>query len=432
MAEEQPAGEQEKRESAAPKDIGAEIELFINQIDALAETLPLATLAIQGVRTASRQELTKFLNEECEVISTDGAKKSYRFGGGQALKFARLIRRVEKAQQAQLLVPRGLFVALVSQFDAFVGGLIRQLFKLKPELVNSSGRNLTFSQLAEFGSIEAAREFVIDKEIESVLRDSHADQFDWLEGKFNLPLRKDLPAWPSFIEATERRNLFVHTNGVVSRQYLEVCRKHACQLPENICLGQSLRLTREYLNAAYECFLEIGVKLGQVLLRKIQPDEIKKADMNLVSVTYNLIAEERYQLARILLDFATETLKVHASEEYRLTLVVNRAQTYKWTGDEEKCKDVLIREDWTATNLKFRLAYAVLRDDFEQATGIVKQIGKDDPEVDRHAYREWPLLKGLRKSPEFNRLFEQIFGEPLYRVIVQDTQAGGSDPERVN
>ncbi len=432
MTEKQSAGKREKEESAAPKDIGAEIELFVNQIDALAETLPLATLAIQGVRTASRQELTNFLNEECEVVYTEGTKKSYRFGGGQALKFERFARRVQKAQQAQLLVPRGLFVALVSQFDAFVGGLIRQLFKLRPEFVNSSGRNLTFSQLAEFGSIEAAREFVIDKEIESVLRDSHADQFDWLEGKFNLPLRKDLSAWPSFIEATERRNLFVHTNGVVSRQYLEVCRKHTCQLPDNICLGQSLRLTREYFKAAYECFLEIGVKLGQVLWRKIQPGDIKKADTNLLSVTYNLIAEERYQLARVLLDFATEILKVHASEESRLTFVVNRAQTYKWTGDEEKCRDILNSEDWTATSLKFRLAYAVLRDDFEEANGIVKQIGKDDPEVDRHAYREWPLLKGLRKSPEFGRLFEQIFGESLHRVIVQDTQQGGSDPERIN
>jgi hypothetical protein len=432
LPEEEPISKGAKDEAALPKNIGAEIELFLNQIDALAKTLPLATIAIQGARSASRQQFTKFLKEECTVVSSDGTKTTYSFEGGQQLRFQRFRRRVHKAELARILVPRGLLVALVSQFDAYVGGLIRQLFKLKPEIVDSSGKTFTFSQLAEFGSIEAAREYVIDKEIESVLRESHADQFGWLESKFNLPLRKDLPAWPVFIEVTERRNLFVHTNGIVSRQYLEVCRKHGCQIPDGVCLGNSLPLTREYFAAAYECLLEIGVKLGQVLWRKIQPSEIEKADMNLIDVTYSLISEGRYQLARVLLDFATETLKTHSTEQYRLTCVVNRAQTYKWSGDQEKCKQILDNEDWTATSLKFRLANAVLGDNFKEANEIVKQIGKDSSDVDKHDYREWPLFKELRKSPEFTALFEQVFGEPLNKLVVQDAESGSSTPQQLN
>jgi hypothetical protein len=330
------------------------------------------------------------------------------------------------------LVPRGLLVALVSQFDAYVGGLIRQLFKLKPEIVDSSANTLTFEQLVEFGSIEIARDYVIDKEIESVLRQSHADQFDWLEKKFNLPLRKDLPAWPVFIEVMERRHLFVHTNGVVSHQYLKVCRKHSCNIPESVGPGTALPLTREYFDAAYECIFEIGVKLGQVLWRKVQPTEIEKADSNLNFLTYGLIAEDRYRLARILLDFGT-SLKTHSSQEARLRLVVNRAQTYKWTGDEEKCKQVLDAEDWSATSLKFRLANAVLRDDFKNAIQLAKELGKDG-EIDRHQYRDWPLFKELRKSAEFETLFESIFGEPLNRITVKDSQPkpDGSPPAIVN
>jgi hypothetical protein len=425
-------GKQEKPGPAVPESIGDEIDLFLNQIDALAETLPLATMAIYGARLTSSQQLTKFLKEECKIVGTEGTSTNYTIDSGQSARFQRFKRRVDKADLAQLLVPRGLLVALVSQFDAYVGGLIRQLFKLKPEIVDSSGRNLPFSLLAEFGSIEAAREYVIDKEIESVLRESHAEQLDWLEGKFSLPLRKDLPAWPVFIEVTERRNLFVHTNGVVSRQYLEVCRKQGCHVPSGVCLGQSLPVTREYFAAAYECLLEIGVKLGQVLWRKVQSSDIRKADKNLVVVTYNLISDGRYQLARVLLDFATDTLKVHATEDLRLRLVVNRAQTYKWIGDEEKCKKILSDEDWTATALKFKLASAVLSEDFKEANEIVKQIGKDDPEVNKHAYREWPLFKNLRKLPEFTALFEQIFGEPLNRFVVHDAEAASSNPQRVN
>jgi hypothetical protein len=416
----------EKQKSATQASIGTEIELFVNQVDALAQTLPLATLAIQQARATSNQQLQTFFVEEGKVISTEGTKTSYSLDAGQHLKYQRLMRRVHRADLALTLVPRGLLVALVSQFDAYVGALIRQLFTLRPELLDASGRTLTFSQLTEFGSIEAAREYVIEKEIESVLRESHIDQFVWLEGKFNLPLRKGLPAWSVFIEVTERRNLFVHTNGVVSRQYLEVCKRHDCNIPDSVCLGRSLPLPREYFVAAYDCLLEIGVKLGHVLWRKVQPDDLEKADGNLISVTYNLISEGRYKLACVLLDFATVVLKTHSNELNRLTMVVNRAQAYKWAGDEQKCDEILETEDWTATSRKFQLANAVLRDQFEDACEIVKQMGGDEEDVNKHAFREWPLFRELRRSPKFVALFEQLFGEPLNNVVVQDTKASGS------
>jgi hypothetical protein len=423
---------QGKSLSAVPRGIGVEIELFVNQIDALAETLPLATLAIREVHSASRQKLSDFLKAECEPLVADGKTTSYRIDVGQHTRYLRLMRRVHKAVLAQLLVPRGLLVALVSQFDAYVGALIRQLFKLKPEIVDSSGRTLTFSQLTEFGSIEAAREYIVDKEIEAVLRNSHSDQFEWLENKFNLPLRKDLPSWPIFIEVTERRNLFVHTNGIISSQYLEVCRKHKCSLPDGVCFGQLLPLTPDYFATACDCLLEIGVKLGQVLWRKIEPNELQNADGNLIRITYDLITEGRYKLARVLLDFATETLRVHSTESHRLTMVVNRAQTYKWSGDEEGCKRILDAEDWSATSSRFKLAHAVLRDDFDGANAIAKQIGKDDNELNKHSYRDWPLFKKLRKSNDFALLFEKIFGEPLNKVVWPEDEPNGPQPTHIN
>jgi hypothetical protein len=430
LVDKKPAAQQEV--PVTPKNIGEEIDLFVNQIDALADTLPLATAAIQGARITSSQQLGKFLKEECTVTAGEGSKVSYTFQGNQYLKFQRFQRRVQRAELAQILVPRGLLVALVSQFDAYVGGVVRQLFRAKPEILDSSGKQLTFAQLSEFTSIEEARAYVIEKEIESVLRESHADQFAWLESKFNIPLRKDLPAWPVFIELTERRNLFVHTNGIVSRQYLEVCRKQSCELPADVSVGSSLPLSREYFNGAYECLFEIGFKLGQVLWRKIQPADLTEADRNLTTVTYNLLTEGRYQLARVLLDFATETLKKHFSEQARLRLVVNRAQVYKWTGDEQKCRAVLDAEDWSATDDTLKLACAVLKDDFKKADRLVVEIGNQDSELDKHAYREWPLFKEYRKSAEFIALFENIFGEPLNKFVVKTADGGVSGPMRPN
>jgi hypothetical protein len=277
-----------------------------------------------------------------------------------------------------------------------------------------------FAQLAEFGSIERAKEYLVDKEIESVLRKSHSEQFDWLENKLGLPLRTNLPAWTLFIEITERRNLFVHTNGLVSHQYLEVCERHKCTMTSDAVLGKPLSITGEYFRAAYDCLFEIGVKLAQVLWRKLEPDKMSSADASLNRVSYELLVEGRYRLARVLLDFGTETLKKHGSEEARLLMVVNRAQAYKWTGEDEKSRALLDAEDCSATSMRFKLGCAVLRDDHESALQLMSQIGSDG-EMNKHFYREWPLFREIRKCGEFAAKFEEIFGEP-YTAITVDTQ----------
>jgi hypothetical protein len=432
LSDSKPILKPEEQEAPVPKSIAEEIDLFVNQIDCLAETLPLAAMAITAAHDSSQRDFVEFIDERSARVHDETNKTTtYSFEDGQYPRLLRLLRRVQKTQLAQQLVPRSLLVSLVSQFDAYLGRLIRQLFNIKPEILDSSANTLTFAQLTEFGSIESAREFLIDKEVESVLRKNHSEQFDWLENKFGLPLRNNLEAWPMFVEVTERRNLFVHTNGVVSHQYMEVCRRHSCPIAPELCPGKSLSVTREYFAAAYECLFEIGVKLAQVMWRKLQPDKILNADASLSRVTYELLAEGRYRLARSLLDFATITLKKHGSEESRLIMVVNRAQAYKWSGDDEGAKKIVNAEDWSAKGLKFKLAQSVLLDDLKVAIEIMRQIAASG-EINKHFYREWPLFKEIRKSKEFAAMFEQIFGEPLNAITLDTKEEPEAAPGTVN
>jgi len=78
----------------------------------------------------------------------------------------------------------------------------------------------------EFNSLEKARSFILEKKSKSVLRKSHIEQFTWMEEKFKMKLRKDLQVWPCFVELTERRNLFVHNDGVLSNQNIDICKEN--------------------------------------------------------------------------------------------------------------------------------------------------------------------------------------------------------------
>jgi hypothetical protein len=401
--------------ASKPRRVGDEIDLFTRQIDGLADTLPIVMRVVETTNQSSQQQYNRFLEQECKIKDSNSESKIYTVEAGKYFQFRRLEGRFQKANLARELVPRTFLASLVSQFDAFMGRLIRQLFNIKPEALDSTASTLSFSQLTAFGSLDSAREFIIDKEIESVLRKSHAEQFDWLENKFGLKLRVDLKVWPVFIEVTERRNLFVHSNGTVSSQYLEVCKRHGSTVDPDLNPGKMLSVSRHYFETAHECLFEIGVKLAQVLWRKLKPDDLELADGNLLSVGYELLEEGRYRLARCLLDFSTETLKRHGKEEHRLSMTINRAQAYKWSGDDVTARKIIGDEDWSATALKFQLAQAVLLDDINRVINIMIKIGANG-EIDKTAYREWPLFKELRKVADFSKTFENIFGEPLSRV----------------
>lgn len=67
-----------------------------------------------------------------------------------------------------------------------LGSLIKEIFRIKPEILNGSEKNLTYKNLIRFDSLNAARDFIIENEVESVLRESHSEQFNWLEKKLSM------------------------------------------------------------------------------------------------------------------------------------------------------------------------------------------------------------------------------------------------------
>jgi hypothetical protein len=384
---------------------------FVREIDSLASTLPLAMKSIISARQKAIMEHRNFI---ITYGKSEEDSRSIQIDANHIHAINRLFRDVERTSAASTLVPRSFLVSLVSHYDSFLGLLIETLFLSKPEIVNNSDKILSFSELMGFGSVEAARDHVIEKEIESVLRKSHAEQFDWLETNFKIKLREGLPVWPEFIEVTERRNLFVHTGGQVSAQYLKICRIHGIPC-ESLARGHQLSVTSDYFARAYEVIFEIGVKLAHVFWRKLRPQDRKVADGGLVMISYNLLAEGKYSLAKTILDFATDGLKTHSSEESRLRLVVNRAQAYKWTGDADRARQILDAEDFSALKDEFRLADAVLRDDFQLALALIKIIGPNGG-IKLGDYREWPLFKELRKVADLENVILDVFKEPLNRM----------------
>ena len=403
------------KQPCPPVSIGEEIASFINQIDSLSTSLDLAMKVTTTVHEKISETLSRFFEKYAKLLAETESHASYSIEWEHTYKYENLKRQREHAELTLSLLPGSFVVSLVTQFDGYLARLIRALYYAKPELLSGADSNLTFAQLVDFGSVDEAKEYVLDREIGRLLRTSYAEQFAWLENAFGVQFRKEFSQiWRDFIEVTERRNHIIHRNGLVSSHYFTVCKEHGIPVDKAVKEGDALPVDHDYFDTAHACIYEIGVKLAHRIWRKLKPEELEKADNSLISTTRNLITISRYDLAIALLDFATLTLDKHFSDETRRTFVLNRALAYKMNKQENICSLILTKDDWTGSRGEFQLAVAVLSDNFNLAIKLMEKIGPSE-EQDL-SYREWPLFKELRKTFEFHRAYEKIFNKPFGRV----------------
>lgn len=268
------------------------VDRLVRDVDSLKAMTPSLMAVIELARRDGRKRIDEYVEEHDIPSRTDDGHVIYTLSPEHIAQFRRRNSRVEHANTALRMIPKSFVVTLVSQFDSFLGRLIRAIYEARPELLEASERQLTYAQLVSFGDIAVAREYIVEKEVEAVLRKSHTDHFAWLEGKLNTTLRKGLDAWATFIELTERRNLFVHNDGVVTRQYIDVCRAHAVELEEGLEPGDQLSVAQGYFVQACDCLLEIAVKVTQVAWRRLLDEERKSADEALNNYAFTLLVHE--------------------------------------------------------------------------------------------------------------------------------------------
>lgn len=435
--------------------VASALTAFIESVDALAETFPLTQKAISSsiadIYSKLADNLVNLIGEYIEAHDIDAPSKfrdfiskrdksSSRgidagklsevfytlFSDTEWMKdapqrlpsvidyFEKNTGKMKKLILADKLIQQGFVISLIGQFDIFLSKLMRALFLMRPEVLNGSEKNISFSQLQNFGTLDDAREFIIKKEIENIMRESHTSQIEWLEKHYHVKLMQEISSWGKFVEVTERRNLFVHTGGIISDQYIGVCRKHGVLFAADIQLGRELGVSSDYFREAHECVLETGIKIAHLLWRKAHPKTLEEADNNLIDICYRLLTADRYDLASSILDFSVEKVAKHFSDENRRIFIVNRSQAYKWKGETEKAKSIMAEVDWSASKDSFRLAEAVIINDFDRANRLVKKLGVNG-DITASDYREWPLFKEYRKDEGFLNIFEEIFGEPLYK-----------------
>ena len=317
--------------------------------------------------------------------------------------------RLRQSQVPEVL-EKGLFLGLFSAFDAFTGDLFKGLYERKPDLFESLNQSLSFADVLKAPSIEALKQQVLESDIESLRRKSYVDQFEAIDRRFDVPLT-DFERWPDFVECSQRRNLLTHCDGIVTDQYLSVCRKAGVDISKLPVGGSEVKLGAKYFYASCELVMEVGVKLGHTLWRKVFPAELEEADEHLRRTLYEALENRSWPRARVVGEFAFNQKKM-SNDEHRKIITINYVQALKRDDAVEEAEEILNKVDWSAAADPFKLARAVLMEDYQEASTLMKKIGRQEKFISEDDYHMWPLFIEFRETDEFASTYLEVFGHP--------------------
>lgn len=379
------------------------LEYFLKNIKAVKLSFDLIIPLLEKQR---KQEVLKI----DKLLETKARKKR---GGGYIIKeegmreFIKILDNVEIAHSARTILPESSLSLLVSQFDTLVSAFIRDILTSTPGILESSEKTLKYSELLKNKSIKSVKSLLIEKEVDSIIRDNHNYHFQWIESKIGVNnIIDDHNLFLKFIEITERRNIVIHNNSIVNDYYLNNCKK--LKLPIELKLNDKVKVTPQYILDAYYCFFKVGIRLTYQIYKKLYPQKLDALDEEISNICYKLIVNKELELASSILDFI---IKQKISPRALIICTINKALILKMERKEVEVKKIISSQDWSNLQDEFKLAKAVIVDDKDNALLLMKKIGKNSDLFRKSDYREFPLFYKISKSKKFREMFKVIFKE---------------------
>ncbi len=397
---------------------------FIDAMMGYLEYVPIILyLAPIISHTLVASSLHEFLDRQC--LSADKAvdRTIYELRSADLVAFRRFDENLSAAGSTSRSLPRLLTVGLVTSLEYQLTQLMKEVAKCFPQESFGKEKAIAARDVVNFASMEELKEFIIYDEIDKVQREAFENQVKWITSKAGLDeIGPNYTDWPRLLELFERRNLFVHANGVVNDQYIKAAKKHNFPAEHPLRKGDELHADPDYFIAAVHRVLHFGVTLTQIVWRKCYAEEGKYSDRSISELGYELIARGQLKLAIKMLE-AAKTIRGVSDIRKRMNLV-NLANVYKLAGDKTKSLETLSSMDWSAVAVQFQISIAAVKDEIDEVVTLMRKIGTNSDEINAQSYQEWPVFYGVRDNIKFTDAFKEVFG--LDFVPSEKRQAGVS------
>lgn len=126
--------------------------------------------------------------------------------------------QLKRLEQARLLSETSL-ITISNTFEALVSNLI-SILVIKDKTVKIQDKTLTFRQIEEFGGLEEAKDYLIEKTVEDIMRGSQIHWLEYIGKNTSKEFFDELVGEEEkrFVDFFLKRNLIIHNNSKINKK----------------------------------------------------------------------------------------------------------------------------------------------------------------------------------------------------------------------
>lgn len=337
-----------------------------------------------------------------EIKDNDSGTRTFRVGGSQedVKELKKSLSPIFKTENSVKHLQRSSLISLISIIESFLSQLLHIFFEKHPAALNAKEKQFTFEELSAFSNLDDARSYLISWKIENLLRGSYEDWIGYFRTQVKLDLSFAAKHQIHLVENFQRRNLFVHNDGIVNKIYLTKVDKSLTN-PE--ILNKKRVVSKNYLFAAIDRFESCFLQLAFELWAKCDKNSDKRLSI-IIKSSYEALQNKRWQVA-------TELAEIVEKDKTASEINVLMARVNSWIArkkfDKTKALEEIKGFDVSAKDDVFKLAKHCLLEETEAALTLIKRLEQSE-QLALKDLTEWPLFEDLRATPQMTALLEQI------------------------
>ncbi|MFR5097735.1 MAG: hypothetical protein ACLTEA_08685 [Clostridium perfringens] len=304
--------------------------------------------------------------------------------------------KMDKKIKQDKILYSGTLMLLVVYFEEMVSKMLLTDL-LKYPRIKLEENSITFEELKDLGSIDEAKKYLIEKEVNLIMKENCDYWFnEHIKKLLKLKLNNYNKNKAKFNEIMARRNLLVHNEGIVNKYYLNRVGKDNIYSAK---IGERLKVDNVYIKEALEIFEEVGVG---VLVELYLKEPISDKDIRfLFDMTTNCyLFKDKYEIALVIYELLLDSKKIKG--ELKKYCELNYWQCHKWLGiTNDKVKE-LEKEDYSIYDVNLKLGGFALQEKYDE---FYETFNNQDC-ITLEDLKEWPIFKFMRKDDRFNKMIE--------------------------
>lgn len=310
---------------------------------------------------------------------------------------------VSKAFSTIRTMYNNLLISIIIEFENIMSQLFKLVIMRYPSAYLTETR-ISYAEVIKSQNIDEIKDAIITGQIDCIMRESIFDWLKILERKHKVSISLENEYVKNFIEAYLRRNIIVHNNGKINKEYIKGMKKINKDITEEV--GRQLICTKEYIDKIIDASIYFVIYImNQMLL--IFKEENENFTNSILNIGFEKIKKEEYNLAREIYRLLKDNASI--DQQTRVYSLINYWQTYKWDNAYGEIEKEVNEFDISAFEDLIKLAIYALKEDYERIKDILSIEFNDEKQNEELAIEleDFPVFQNLRRQQFYLKLKEK-------------------------